>query len=179
MRAIDLLILGLVSEKPRHGYDMAREISARGLRNWVKVSDVAVYKACSRLERQGCLLSLSEREGRAPERCVYQLTETGRERLSDLVFELMSSSEPIRNEFYLSLEFPDGLERNEAVLALERRIESISRILVGRLSRLELLSGIASDVIVSACRHEADMYRAELAWLEDLAALMLRSPEEG
>jgi DNA-binding PadR family transcriptional regulator len=170
MRAIDLLILGLISEKPRHGYDITREIASRGLRNWLKVSDVAVYKACARLERQGCLVSLSEKEGKGPERSVYQLTEGGRERLSDLLFEMMSSSDPIRNEFYLAFEFPGVLAPGEAQLALERRVESVSRLLAGRKARLEALSGLADELAVSVCRHEVEVYEGELAWLEGLAA---------
>lgn len=176
MRSIDLLILGLISERPRHGYDITREIAARGLRNWLKVSDVAVYKACARLEKQGCLASLAEKQGKNPERSVYQLTGTGRERLSDLLFEMISSSEPIRNEFYLAFEFPGALERNEALLALERRSESVSRILAGRLTRLEALAGLEDELAASVCRREVEVYRGELAWLEELAGLLREDP---
>ncbi len=87
------------------------------------------------------------------------------------MFEMMSSSEPIRNEFYLAFEFPGVLAPNEARLALERRIESVSRMLEGRRARLEALSGLADELSLSVCRHEVDIYEGELAWLEGLAAL--------
>ncbi len=63
MGAIDILVLGLLSEKPRHGYEINREIECRGYRQWIKVSTVAIYKALSRLEKSGWLVSL-DRKGR-------------------------------------------------------------------------------------------------------------------
>ncbi len=176
MQAIDLLVLGLIAEKPRHGYDIARQVDARGLRDWIRVSDVAAYKACARLEGQGCLASVTERPGKGPQRSVYRLTATGRERLSDLLYEQLSSPEPLRNEFCLALEFPESLDVGETLLALERRAESVSRRMAGWAARLESLSGLvgglAEKLAASICRRQIEVYRGELAWLEELASLL-------
>lgn len=168
MRPIDILILGLASEKPRHGYDITREIVARGLRNWIRVSDVAVYKALARLEREGSLVSITQREGKSPERSVYELTVAGRERLADLLFDQLSTSDPIRNEYFLPFEFVEVMDHNELILALERRIESIGRILEGRRARLQIVDGVEDEIICGVYRHEVEVYEGELAWLEGL-----------
>ncbi len=169
MRPIDILILGLASEKPRHGYDITREIVARGLRNWIRVSDVAVYKALARLEREGSLVSITQREGKSPERSVYELTVAGRERLADLLFDQLSTSDPIRNEYFPShLSSSKSMDHNELILALERRIESIGRILEGRRARLQIVDGVEDEIICGVYRHEVEVYEGELAWLEGL-----------
>lgn len=168
MRPIDILILGLASEKPRHGYDITREIVARGLRNWIRVSNVAVYKALARLEREGSLVSITQREGKSPERSVYELTVAGRERLADLLFDQLSTSDPIRNEYFLPFEFVEVIDHNELILALERRIESIGRILEGRRARLQIVDGVEDEIICGVYRHEVEVYESELAWLEGL-----------
>ena len=168
MRPIDILILGLASEKPRHGYDITREIVARGLRNWIRVSNVAVYKALARLEREGSLVSITQREGKSPERSVYELTVAGRERLADLLFDQLSTSDPIRNEYFLPFEFVEVMDHNELILALERRIDSIGRILEGRRSRLQIVDDVEDEIICGVYRHEVEVYEIELAWLEGL-----------
>lgn len=171
MGAVDVLVLGLISEKPRHGYEINREIDSRGYRQWVKASDVAVYKALARLERGGWLVSLTERGGKSPERCVFNLTESGRERLSDLLYDQLSSQEPLRNEFFLSFEFPGVLKRSEISLALEKRLVTIGRLLEGRRLRLEMVSGLEDEFVIGVCRHEVDLYQLEFEWLKDMLAL--------
>jgi DNA-binding PadR family transcriptional regulator len=178
MRPIDILILGLTSEKPRHGYDITREIVTRGIRNWIRVSDVAVYKALARLEREGSLVSITQREGKSPERSVYELTGAGRERLADLLFDQLSTSEPIRNEYFLPFEFVEVIDHNELALALERRIESVQRILEGRRARLQLIDGVEGELICGVYRHEVEVYESELAWLEGTLELIMGEPRD-
>lgn len=174
MGMVDVLILGLLSEKPRHGYGINREIDSRGYRQWVKASTVAVYKALSRLEKAGLLASITEKGGLSPERCVYSLTESGRERLADLLFDQLSSREPLRNEFYLPLEFLHGLDRNELILALEKRLEALERLLNGRRMRLDMLKDLEDELTVSASRHEIEVYELEIGWLVEMLVIINR-----
>lgn len=168
MGVTDLLILGLVTERPRHGYEINREIESRGYRQWVKVSDVAIYKALARLERNGFLLSLAEKDGKNPEKVVYSLSGSGRERLSDLLYDQLSSQEPIRNGYFLCFEFLGALDDNELSVALEKRVESVRKHLAGRKSRLELIDGLEDDLVVETCRHEVEVYELELSWLKSM-----------
>ncbi len=114
---------------------------------------------------------MTEKGGKSPERIVYSLSESGRERLSDLLYDQLSSQEPIRNDYLLSFEFLDALDHNELSLALERRLEAVRRLLAGRQVRLEMLTGLEKDIIVGVCRHEVEVYQLELTWLEDMLTL--------
>ena len=44
------MVLGLLAEGERHGYNILWEMEERGMMRWARVSRVAVYKALSRLE---------------------------------------------------------------------------------------------------------------------------------
>ncbi|MHA1364622.1 MAG: PadR family transcriptional regulator [Candidatus Freyarchaeota archaeon] len=48
----DICILGIVNEKPRHGYEIEKIIDHRGIRNWVDIRFSSVYNTLSRLERK-------------------------------------------------------------------------------------------------------------------------------
>lgn len=74
---IKFLLLGLLSERPQHGYELIKELEDRrgGFR---RLSPGSVYPTLQMLEEGGYLTS-EEVEGKR----VYTITETGRQFLSD------------------------------------------------------------------------------------------------
>ena len=78
MLKIDLVLLGLLMEQPRHGYDIKQEIDQRDMRNWVGISTPSIYNGLSRLERQGALEARKEPGGQHGDRTVYTITGQGR-----------------------------------------------------------------------------------------------------
>ncbi|MBD1900856.1 PadR family transcriptional regulator [Trichocoleus sp. DQ-A3] len=74
---IKFLLLGLLSERPQHGYELMKELEARrgGFR---RPSPGSVYPTLQMLEEGGYLTS-EEVEGKR----VYTITESGRQFLSD------------------------------------------------------------------------------------------------
>ncbi len=170
MQSLDIVILGLVSIKPRHGYDILKEMQDRGMRNLMKVSDVAIYKALYRLEREGYLSSFKEKEGKSPERNVFSITQTGENYLQDIVFEYLSSDEPLRNEYLAVFDFLLFLNQNECLLGLEERIKKLKRIRQNLQTRLSALKDIQSYLSYEVIKHQCDIYDLEIKWLEKLVA---------
>ena len=74
---IKFILLGLLSERPQHGYELIKELEARrgGFR---RLSPGSVYPTLQMLEEGGYLTS-EEVEGKR----VYTITESGRQFLSD------------------------------------------------------------------------------------------------
>ena len=73
----ELLLLGLLMDGRMHGYRLNEYISSvMGLAAGVKRS--TAYYALGRMERGGYVTQEVEREGRRPERRVYEITEAGR-----------------------------------------------------------------------------------------------------
>lgn len=164
------MILGLLSEGERHGYDLLRYMEERGMLRWTRASKVGVYKALARLEEEGCLASWTEKEGNLPQRRVYAITAAGEARLQDLLYSLCSSREPLRLDAAVGVAFLSRLEPGEACGALRQRRE----FLAGQAKRLarerEMMKGFADDTFLDILTREQSMYREELRWLGRIIA---------
>ncbi|MEU6428979.1 PadR family transcriptional regulator [Microbispora sp. NPDC046973] len=86
-----LAVLSALAHRPMHPYEMAA-----ALRGWNKEHDMGIkwgslYTVVGNLAKHGLIEELeSGRQGRRPERTVYQITEAGREELVDWTRELLA-----------------------------------------------------------------------------------------
>ncbi len=86
-----LAVLSALAHRPMHPYEMAA-----ALRGWNKEHDMGIkwgslYTVVGNLAKHGLIEELeSGRQGRRPERTVYQITEAGRAELVDWTRELLS-----------------------------------------------------------------------------------------
>src|SRR5215510_6952877 len=96
-------ILGLLAQKPRHGYELHAAFSAVvGDENW-DVKPAQIYTTLERLEESGLVQTKSDLgEGREPERRIYAITRDGHEALKDW-FASGVPTEHQRDEFYVKL----------------------------------------------------------------------------
>jgi len=161
----EAMVLGLLAEGEKHGYDLVREMDLRGMLRWTQASKVGVYKALARLEAEGCLTAWTEREGRHPEKRVYALTAAGGERLEELVYALCASEEPIRTEIPVGLAFVSSLEREEARQALETRLRYLRRQLKRLGREQKLMAGMGDGIGEQVSRYEMALYREEVRLL--------------
>jgi DNA-binding PadR family transcriptional regulator len=105
-------ILGLLAQKPRHGYELRAAFSAVvGGDSW-DVKPAQIYTTLERLEESGLVQTKSDLgEGREPERRIYAITRDGREALKGW-FDNTVPTEHQRDEFYVKLMI--GLVSGEA-----------------------------------------------------------------
>jgi DNA-binding PadR family transcriptional regulator len=77
---VRIAILSLLGDKPRHGYDLMKELGTRSAGSY-RVSAGTMYPALQQLEDEGMIVSeMIVSETRGGKR-VYQLTEPGRQEL--------------------------------------------------------------------------------------------------
>ena len=97
-------LLGLLAEKPRHGYDLHAAFKALigGDANWdLKLAQV--YSTLERLEEAHMVVCTSDLgEGNQPERRIYSITPAGREAL-EAWYASGVLTEHQRDEFYIKL----------------------------------------------------------------------------
>src|SRR6266478_795237 len=80
----DLVLLGLLAERPMHGYEANLELERREIRDWANVSRPQVYYSLEKLTKGRLLRSLeTENSTEGPERSPYETTEKGRAALAD------------------------------------------------------------------------------------------------
>jgi DNA-binding PadR family transcriptional regulator len=96
-----LAVLSCLNEKPMHPYEISTTLRTRGKENSIKLNYGSLYSVVESLQKHGLITSKeTTREGRRPERTVYEITEPGVEELEDWLAELLST--PVRD--YTSLE---------------------------------------------------------------------------
>lgn len=175
---VSVMVLGLLAEGERHGYDLVREMEERGMLRWTHASKVAVYGALARLEEEGCLTSWTERRGGAPEKRVYSITEQGTEKLRDLVYALCSSREPLPLDTNVGLVFAHHLAAAEAEEALARRLEFVEEEERRLRREARLTRGLAGGIMPEILRHELAVYREEARWLKRVMAVIAGGGEK-
>ncbi len=95
-------ILGLLAQKPRHGYELHAAFSAVGGATW-DVKPAQIYTTLERLEESGLVQTKSDLgKGREPDRRIYAITRDGRDALKDW-FDDGVPTEHQRDEFYVKL----------------------------------------------------------------------------
>src|SRR5919206_2704359 len=133
-----LAVMALLYERPMHAYEMVAVMRERGKHESVRLKYSSLYSVVEALEREGLILPLETvREGRRPERTVYELTETGRVEFLGWLRELLS--EPVKEytQFAAGLSFIPALPPAEAATLLERRVRLLEEEVGEMRSRIE------------------------------------------
>lgn len=97
-------ILGLISQKPRHGYEtrMVFESLVGGDENW-EVKPAQIYTTLDRLEAAGWVERSSDLgEGKEPSRRVYKITRQGEEALQEWFSRGVAPGHQ-RDEFFIKV----------------------------------------------------------------------------
>ena len=73
---IDLLLLGLLLDRPVHGYELYQQIQSEGIDAWFNVSMAGVYYSLGKLRDQGLVVESRQRGGRSTRKSIYRLGHT-------------------------------------------------------------------------------------------------------
>ncbi len=116
-----LTVLAFLSEQPRHPYDMQRLIRERH-KDFASGNPRALYHAVERLLRQGLIEPLeTNREGRRPERTIFQITDQGRDELENWLHELLETPESEHSGFVAAISLMTCLDHGTALNGLQGR----------------------------------------------------------
>jgi DNA-binding PadR family transcriptional regulator len=126
MTNAELAILGLVAEKPRHGYEIEQVIEHRGMRNWTEIGFSSIYYLLKKLEGEGLVEGHLEEAERGPARKVYQATAAGRRALEAGSLEALVVPRPWSFPVMLGLAHLPTLPPDRARASLLRYRDSIT-----------------------------------------------------
>jgi DNA-binding PadR family transcriptional regulator len=119
-------VLGLLAEQPRHPYDVAYTMQHRHMHEHIKLSLGTLYHVVEQLQRLGWIRPTeTAREGRRPERTIYEVTPEGHRNLVERVRQLVAEPTREYSAFEAGLTFLHQLPRDEAVSALRRRAAAL------------------------------------------------------
>jgi len=114
MTNAELAILSLISETPRHGYEIEQIIEKRGMREWTEIGFSSIYYLLNKLEKAGQVESqLIPTQGRGSARRVYQITAGGVKLGVKPHWKLSPSRNKITQRFYWALRTCPSYLRNK------------------------------------------------------------------
>ena len=158
----DIVLLSLLAEQPRHGYDLDRVIEQRGYRQWTSLAFSSVYYLLKRLSERGLLQPDQGSQGR---RTVFQVTEAGRRELRQAAGERVLAPAPPSAGVLPALNAYSRLDDPELVTLLVRRAEA----LLGRLDELRALRAqVDEEHALAIFDYEILRQEADLTWTRTL-----------
>lgn len=166
-----LAVMALLYERPMHPYEMVSVMRERGKHESVRLRYSSLYSVVEALVREG-LISPREtvREGRRPERTVYELTDAGRVEFLGWLRELLSVPAKEYTQFAAGLSFLPALPPDEAAELLDGRVRRLEEEVGEMRSVLDsvMVEGLPRLFLIES-EHELILREAELRWVRELA----------
>jgi len=167
---LGIAILSLLAREPMHPYEMRHVIRVREIDRVMKVTHGTLYSTVDRLAGAGLIQPVeTSREGRRPERTVYEITEPGRDQLLDALRAELMRTTPDYPRLAMALTFASLLEPGEVGELLERRGVEVE----GQLSNFQAALDAAfkrtshqlTRVNLIEVEYQIALLRAERDWL--------------
>ncbi|MBN6033810.1 PadR family transcriptional regulator [Amycolatopsis sp. 195334CR] len=120
-----LAVLTLLSERPMHPYEMSGTLRERRKEDSIKLNYGSLYSVVESLRKRGLIASRETvREGRRPERTVYEITEPGIAEMHDWLSDLLANPAKEFAQFEAALSLMPVLGPAEVVQLLEARLRT-------------------------------------------------------
>lgn len=161
----ELIVLGLLSEEPRHGYDLDRLIEERGVREWTSLGFSSIYYLLDRLAARGLIAVTKQGEKRR--RSTYRVTPAGWQILATQSADALDSLTPVRSRVLIGVANSLVLEPAEVTQRLGHRVERLTAELE-RLRRRRAEQEPLPEHAREIFNYGEAMILADLRWAEEL-----------
>jgi len=188
LTAADLVVLGLLLERPMHGYEVNQELARREVRDWAGVSRPQVYYSLRKLADAGHIGPAPGRAAGAergsaergsaeggPERRVYRVTAAGRRAYAAALarpeWATQRPPPPFVTWLVLATHADPAVRARQLV---RRRAFLEAEAMRERATLATILTGTGPTAVVAALvvRLTIRQFEAELAWLGEVAAAL-------
>jgi DNA-binding PadR family transcriptional regulator len=173
----DIVVLALLNEQPRYGYELKTMIDHL-MSHIIGISSGSLYYGLKKMLQDGLICEEAvERAGRRPERSVYRITDTGREELGN---ELPRVIFPDAQPYFpldLALFFFEQLDSEQRVRRLLMRLDYLThvcRLLDEMEERFGHLSSTAQHMIL---QHHRRYIKMERSFIDELLQSFAVKPE--
>jgi DNA-binding PadR family transcriptional regulator len=159
-------------EKPMHPYEISQTLRERGVDRSVRLNFGSLYSVVEGLEKRGLIQGGEKiREGRRPERTVYEITEAGTTEMTDWLVELVSIPVKEYLQFEAGLALLGAIHPDEVVGLLRQRVAAME-------STIEQDTAEVTDIIrrglprlfLLEAEYQTALQQAEVQWVRQLIA---------
>ncbi|MCI0633653.1 MAG: PadR family transcriptional regulator [Actinobacteria bacterium] len=171
---LELAILGLLKERSMHGYQLSKRLTD-SLGGFWRVSYGSLYPTLKRLERQGAVEQVFDRQEVGRRKNVYRITEAGEQLFRELLEESGPDATGEDNRFRVRMAFFKYLSPETRIRLLERRRAFLEE----RLSTIATSQATVSGdtYTMSLMQHGRESTEQDIAWLTGLIAAERRGTE--
>ena len=129
----ELMLLGMVSETARYGYQIEQVIEQRGMREWTQIGFSSIYFVLGKLEKAGLVVASLPKGKKAKK--LFSTTKAGRIALVQQSIDALENPQPAHSSVLLGLAHWPVLEPAVAMSALQARAIALDR----EIERLEVV----------------------------------------
>lgn len=169
----ELLVLGLVSEMPRHGYELEQIIDQRGMREWTQIGFSSIYYVLGKLENMGLLKAATPATAKA-KKC-YKLTRQGEKALVNKTASSLESIRPNYSSLLMGMVNWSVLSRDQALSGLQARNDAVEKELE-RIRNIHFEQQPLPDHVDSMFEFSIGQLEAEAEWVNKTLAYMQTKP---
>lgn len=163
-----LAVLALLAERPMHPYEMGIILRQRHKQESIKLRYGSLYTVIdSLLEDRLITARETARDGRRPERTVYELTADGSARLRTWMADLVAQPVKEYPQFGAALCLLPVLPPDTALMLLRQRLRALAQNAAGLAGQLQGL-GDLPPLFVVELDYRLALLKAEQAFVADL-----------
>lgn len=169
--SVKLFVLGVLSHKDAHGYEIRELGKEWGLEYWSSISYSSIYHALEKLKEENSIDELTlEQEGNRPTRTVYRITEKGRNQFITLLHDTCTDIIDDKNPINIALAFITELEPDKRIEFLSNRKKNLEILLAGIRQKLAFLEKTQDNYkwAIESVKLSLVQKEAELVWVEQL-----------
>jgi DNA-binding PadR family transcriptional regulator len=177
LTSLGISVLALLKARSMHGYEMLQTLVERHADRIVKVRPGSLYHVVDRLTDEKLIRrAATDREGKRPERVIYEITDAGAEALAGRVRELIATPVHEFPQFVVALAEIETLGKDAAANAVDERVGALE----ARAAEITALrgAGVVRTAYLVALDYLLAAMQNELSWLRDFAD-SLRSGQLG
>lgn len=163
----ELILLGLLKQGPKHGYEIKRQIK-KLLFLFAGINFKSIYYPLTVLKKKGLVVSHTDKPGKRPTRFVYKLTPKGEDRFNKLLTKSFLDFTKPHFSLDLSLYFLNDAKPEIARHRLRRRMLILQRLKLRLRKMMPCLTNKPSFPLGRILEHNLQMLGAEISFLSNL-----------
>jgi DNA-binding PadR family transcriptional regulator len=133
-----MAVLVCLYERAMHPYEVAQTLRERAKHESVRLNYGSLYAVVESLEKRGLIKATGTiREGKRPERTVYEITDEGSREMVDWLTDLVGVPAKEYPQFMAGLSFIAALDPDDALRALRERADGLGFKLAGLRGSME------------------------------------------
>lgn len=172
----ELTVLGLLIERPSHGYDIERVVEERGIRQWADLGFSSIYYLLNKLQAKGCVESEPGPSSRS--RRVYSATERGRRAAVEAAVAAIGDPAPLHPPLLVGLANLPLLTGEQVAAAFDERRRRLDE-RIRSVEAARRAQGPLPPFVDSIFTYSLSLLKAERQWLDESGPAGARRDAEG